>query len=154
MKELIAFLKENQKEGFGCMKPFEVGIKENNDDGGYMFGYETITGNLDGLGIESVACIAGCEIVTHNITEENFNNGHYEIGMLDFGDSNETLSGILSCIYYNGDDTSRKERIGMLSFSWGWVGFIRDSADESTSSHVVITGATGTLNKLELKGPN
>ena len=152
MKELISFFKENQKEDYGCMKQFEVGIKENNDDGGYIWGYETITGNLDGLGIESVVCITSCEIATHNITEENFNDRYYEIGMLDFGDINATLSGILSCKYYNGDDTSRKERIGMLSFSWGWVGFIRDSADESNSSHVVITGVTGTLNKMEFKG--
>ena len=150
MKELVAFLKENQKQGYGCTKPIEIGIKNNNDDDGFMFGYETITGDLDGMGIESVVSITSCEITTHNITEERLNDGQYSMCMLDFGDKNATLMGVLSCKYYNGDDDSRKERIGMLSFSWGWVGFIRDLSDESTSSHVVITGATGTLSKLEM----
>jgi hypothetical protein len=150
MKELISFLKENQKEGYKCTKSIRIGIKNNNDDGGALFGYETIIGNIDGMGIESAISIINCEIETHNVTEEKYSDGHYDIGKLDFGDKNATLMGMLSCKYYNGDDDSRKERIGMLSFSWGWVGFIRDSADESTSSHVVITGATGTLSKIEM----
>lgn len=150
MKELISFLKENQKQGYGCTKSIQIGIKQNNDDGGSLFGYETIIGNVGGMGIESAISIINCEIATHNVTEGKYRDGRYEIGMLDFGDKNATLMGVLSCKYYNGDDDSRKERIGMLSFSWGWVGFIRDLSDESTSSHVVITGATGTLSKLEM----
>lgn len=154
MKELVAFLEENKKDvgGCECGNSVEISLTRNNDDYSHMFGYETVTEIHKGMGYESVVSITSCEFVTHNASEENLREGSYEIAMVDSGDRNFSLSGILSCKYYNGDDSSRKEKIGMLSFGNGWVRFFRDSSDESNSSHVVIMGATGTLSKFENTG--
>ena len=152
MKEMITFLKENKKDvgGCECGGSVEISLNNNNDDYSYIVGYETVTKIHKGMGYESVVSIVGCGITTHNVLEEKFNDGYFKIGMIDDGDRNMTLEGMLACKYYNGDDSLGKPKIGMLSFKNGWVGFNRDSSDESNSSHVDIAEATGTLFKFEI----